>query len=204
NKITPNEAALDDYAELARSLGKYATYVAINLSSPNTEGLRSLETVEFITDVVRTVRSITAKPILVKISPDSPPEHIIEAGHAVVDAGGAGIIATNTTRDFALVSGSKLSGGISGLALRRSSRSALRLLSGELYNRIKIISVGGIDSAEEAYYRILNGASLVQVYTALIFEGPNIANKISRDLASILRRNGYEKVEHAIGAGLNR
>ncbi|MGC8538071.1 MAG: quinone-dependent dihydroorotate dehydrogenase [Candidatus Micrarchaeia archaeon] len=204
NKATPKEEALGDYIELAKRLSGYASYIALNLSSPNTPGLRDLENAEFVTDAVGAIRHVTKKPIFVKISPDSTPEHVIEVGHAVADAGGRGIIATNTTRDFTLVSNSKLDGGISGVALRRYSRKTLSILSNEMDGRIMIISVGGIDSAEEAYMRILNGASLVQLYTAMIFEGPNIANSINKGLANLLRRDGYDKVGQAVGAGIGR
>ena len=204
NRATPNERALEDYVELAGTLGKFASYIAINLSSPNTPGLRDLENAEFVTDAVRAIRSVSMKPVLVKISPDNPPKHMIEIGHAVADAGGSGIIATNTTRDFTLVPNSNLDGGISGRALRRHSRNALKILSNEMDGRISIISVGGIDSAEEAYYRILNGASLVQVYTAMIFKGPNIANEINKGLAALLRRDGYDRVSQAVGAGTGK
>ena len=204
NRATPNERALEDYVELAGTLGKFASYIAVNLSSPNTPGLRDLENAEFVTDAVRAIRSASMKPVLVKISPDNPPKHMIEIGHAVADAGGSGIIATNTSRDFTLIPNSNLDGGISGRALRRYSRNALKILSNELEGEIGIVSVGGIDSAEEAYYRILNGASLVQVYTAMIFEGPNIANEINKGLAALLRRDGYDKVSQAVGAGTGR
>ena len=201
---TPNEKALYEYSMLAAMLGRHASYIAINLSSPNTQGLRYLENAEFVEDVVKEVKRAALKPVFVKISPDNPVTHIIEIGHAVSEAHGDGIIATNTTRDFTLVSGAKLHGGISGAALRRYSRNALKALYGELGQSVKIISVGGIDSAEEAYARILNGASLVQLYTAMVFEGPGIANKINTGLASLLRKDGYDKVGDAIGAMLRR
>ncbi len=203
-RSTPNENALEEYSRLASILGRHASYIAINLSSPNTQSLRELENTEFVLDVIKEVKRIAMKPVLLKISPDSIAKHIIEIGHAVSEAHGDGIIATNTSRDFTLLPGSNRHGGISGDALKRYSRNALKTLYNEFGQSVKIVSVGGIDSAEEVYARILNGASLVQLYTAMVFEGPGIVNRINTGLASLLRKDGYDKLADATGAMLRK
>ncbi len=200
NKLTSEEDALNDYETLFRAFKDYGDYIVINISSPNTPGLRDLQNEEFINAIFTLAKEITSQPVLLKIAPDMTPEDAITLCKTAVDAGAAGIIATNTTIDYSLTEHAKDFGGISGALLTEKSYELFRAIGKELYGKTLLISVGGIDSAEEAYKRIKAGASLVQVYSMLIYKGPALIKEINEGLVKLLQADGYKHISEAIGA----
>ncbi len=187
NKATPPERAIDDYEILLRGLERFADYLVINLSSPNTPGLRDLQNESFLRELFRRAEGITKKPILVKISPDLPPAEAAELSTAALDLGAAGLIATNTTIDYDLVPGCEPRGGLSGRILKDRSFATLKAIAPRIRDRGVLISVGGIDSAEEALRRLDAGAHLVQLYTGMVFEGPGLPRRMAREMARLGR-----------------
>ena len=202
NKHTPENEALNDYETLFRAFKDYGDYIVINISSPNTPGLRDLQNESFIHAVFTMAKEITDKPVLLKIAPDMLPEDAVALCKSAVDAGAAGIIATNTTIDYTLTDSpfKKDFGGISGALLREKSYQLFRAIGKALYGQTVLISVGGIDSAEEAYRRIKAGASLVQIYSMLIYKGPGLIKEINEGLIVLLKKDGYSHISEAIGA----
>ena len=200
NKTTAEEHALKDYEVLFEAFKEYGDYIVINISSPNTPGLRDLQNEQFINDIFAMAKSITDQPVLLKIAPDMTPEDAIALCTTAVDAGAAGIIATNTTIDYSLTPHAKDFGGISGALLTEKSYELFKAIGKELHDKTLLISVGGIDSAEEAYRRIKAGASLVQVYSMLIYKGPSLIKEINEGLAKLLKNDGYNHISEAIGA----
>jgi dihydroorotate dehydrogenase len=202
NKDTPNERAAEDYVAAFRALAPYAQLASINVSSPNTPGLRALQSAlgALVREVAAIRDSLPRKvPVLVKLSPDEADDRLVEMARAAQDAGADGIIATNTTvhRDAVRKHPRAAEqGGLSGAPLRERALHVCRLLYRSV--RIPIVGVGGIFSAEDAYQRIRAGASLVQVYTALVFEGPGLPRRITRGLSALLRRDGLT-LPQAIG-----
>ncbi|HGZ69942.1 MAG TPA: dihydroorotate dehydrogenase (quinone), partial [Nitratifractor sp.] len=202
NKITPEKEALRDYELLFKAFKDYGTYIVINISSPNTPGLRDLQNENFIKEVFRIGKSITTKPILLKIAPDMQEEEAVNICKVAVEAGASGIIATNTTIDYSLTPHAKDFGGISGALLKEKSFKIFAAIAKELYGKTLLISVGGIDDAQDAYRRIKAGASLIQIYSALIYKGPSLVAQINRGLIKLLKRDGYSSISEAIGADL--
>jgi len=200
NKATPPDRALDDYETLMRGLHDLCDYLVVNLSSPNTPGLRDLQNEAFLRTLFDVAKGITSKPILVKLAPDLEPPQAVSLSEAAVQAGAAGIIATNTTTDYSLISGARDFGGISGRVLREKSFRILQALAKELFGRTILISVGGIDSGAEVYRRLQAGASLVQIYTALIYEGPSLPRRINEELLRLMERDGAKGIHEIIGA----
>lgn len=202
NKITPESEALSDYETLFKAFKAYGDYIVINISSPNTPGLRDLQNENFINAVFALAKEITSQPVLLKIAPDMEPEDAVILCKTAVEAGAAGIIATNTTIDYSLTDNpsKKDFGGISGALLTEKSYQLFKAIGQELYGKTLLISVGGIDSAEEAYRRIKAGASLVQVYSMLIYKGPALIKEINEGLITLLKKDGYNHISEAIGA----
>ena len=202
NKLTSEDDALNDYEELFRAFKDTGDYIVINISSPNTPGLRDLQNEKFINDIFALAKKITSQPILLKIAPDMSKEDAIALCKTAVDAGAAGIIATNTTIDYSLTNSTQKQdfGGISGALLTEKSYELFRAIGKELYGKTLLISVGGIDSAQEAYRRIKAGASLVQVYSMLIYKGPSLIKEINEGLVELLQADGYKHISEAIGA----
>jgi dihydroorotate dehydrogenase len=200
NKITPENEALEDYETLFKAFRSYGDYIVINISSPNTPGLRDLQNENFIKAIVDMAKEITNQPVLLKIAPDMEPEDAIALCNTAVDAGAAGIIATNTTIDYSITPHAKDFGGISGALLTEKSYQLFKAIGKELYGKTLLISVGGIDSAEEAYRRIKAGASLVQVYSMLIYKGPALIREINEGIIRLLKNDGYNHISEAIGA----
>jgi dihydroorotate dehydrogenase len=177
NKETPNERAAGDYVAALDMTAEVADYFAVNVSSPNTPGLRALQTRGPLTELLGRVREAAGrKPLFVKLSPDANEAELADAAAAVRDSGCAGVIATNTT--LARVPGVEGAGGMSGAPLRDRARAALATLRALLDPGFPIISVGGIDGPEEARHRLDAGADLLQIYTALVFEGPDLVPRI--------------------------
>jgi dihydroorotate dehydrogenase len=200
NKITPESEAISDYTHLIKAFNGLGDYFVINISSPNTPGLRDLQNEAFITELFKEAKALTDMPILLKIAPDMTKEDAIALTTLAVEKGADGIIATNTTIDYSLVKNPKDIGGLSGAVLKEKSFEIFEAIAKELYGKTTLISVGGIDSAEEAYRRIKAGASLVQVYSAMIFGGPDLIMNINKGLVELLKADGYNNITEAIGA----
>jgi dihydroorotate dehydrogenase len=200
NKITPEAEAINDYITLIKALHELGDYLVINISSPNTPGLRNLQNEEFITRLFEEAKTITSKPILLKIAPDMSKEDAVALTSLAVEKGADGIIATNTTIDYSLVKNPKDIGGLSGAVLKEKSFEIFEAVAKELYGKTTLISVGGIDSAKEAYRRIKAGASLVQIYSGLIFHGPDMIKNINTELTELIKADGYTNITEAIGS----
>lgn len=209
NKDTPIDRAVDDYVNAIETLHPFADYFVVNVSSPNTEGLRSLQQEQtlrpLLEQAVACVRRATPRsvPILVKVSPDMPPGDLLRSVDAALEGGASGIIATNTTTGRrGLRTHTTLAdeaGGLSGAPLRAIANETCRLLFTHLGRRAPIVGVGGISNADHAYERIRSGASLLQVYTGLIYQGPALVAEIVTGLAARLSRDGFTNMGEAIG-----
>jgi dihydroorotate dehydrogenase len=189
SRVVEVENAVDDYRTSAKLLSPFADYVAVNVSSPNTPGLRSLQSVESLRPILVAVQGEAGgKPILVKIAPDLADEDVIAVADLAIELGLAGVIATNTTisRDGLKTDASKVAeigaGGLSGAPLKLRSIEVLKLLSSRLQGRAAIISVGGIETGQEAADRLAAGATLVQGYSGYIYEGPFWARTVNKFL----------------------
>lgn len=189
SRVVEVEDAVDDYRKSARLLAKFADYVAVNVSSPNTPGLRSLQSVEALRPILVAVQQEAAgKPILVKIAPDLADEDVLAVADLAIELGLAGVIATNTTisRKGLKTDAAKVAaigaGGLSGAPLKARSIEVLNLLAKRLAGRAAIISVGGIETGEEAAARLKAGATLVQGYSGYIYEGPFWARTVNKFL----------------------
>lgn len=200
NKITPEQEAINDYTHLIKAFNGLGDYFVINISSPNTPGLRDLQNETFITELFSQAKALTKMPILLKIAPDMEVEDAVRLTKLAVESGADGIIATNTTIDYSLVPHPKDIGGLSGAVLKEKSFKIFEAIAKELYGKTILISVGGIDSAQEAYKRIKAGASLVQVYSAIVFKGPDLIMNINKGLIELLEADGYKHISEAIGA----
>ncbi|MCF6331507.1 MAG: quinone-dependent dihydroorotate dehydrogenase [Sulfurimonas sp.] len=200
NKLTSESEAFNDYTTLIKALHNLGDYIVINISSPNTPGLRDLQNEEFITKLFVEAKKITSKPILLKIAPDMTPEDAVALAKMAVQKGADGIIATNTTIDYSLVKEPKEIGGLSGAVLKEKSFEIFEAISKELFGKTILISVGGIDSAKEAYRRIKAGASLVQILSGLVFHGPNMIMNINKELIQLIKADGYTNITQVIGA----
>jgi dihydroorotate dehydrogenase len=203
---TPPDAALGDYETLVRGLADLCDYLVVNLSSPNTPGLRDLQNEGFVRAVLAMACGATAKPVLVKLSPDLAAEAAADLAEVAVEAGAAGVVATNTTTDYSLIPGARAFGGLSGAVLREKSYAILRAIAGRLRSgsggRAVLIASGGIDSGAEVYRRLRAGASLVQVYTGLVYQGPSLARRIDEELLALLERDGLGSIGEAVGKDL--
>lgn len=179
SKVVPEEEAVRDYEKSARLLAPYADYLVVNVSSPNTPGLRNLQAVEKLEPILTSVQAIAAgTPLLVKIAPDLSDEDVLAVADLALAIGLDGIIATNTTisraglRTPAEQVEAIGAGGLSGRPLTERSLDVLRLLRGRVGPDLTLIGVGGIGGVEDAQARIDAGATLLQAYTAFIYEGP--------------------------------
>jgi len=200
NKTTPQEEALGDYEYLLEVFESYASYLVVNISSPNTPGLRDLQNEQFITELFTMAKTITTKPVFLKIAPDMEKQDAIHLCGVAIGAGASGIIATNTTVDYTLTPNAKDFGGISGKLLTQKSFELFEAIAKVYWGKTVLISVGGIDSALEAYRRIKAGASLIQIYSMLIYEGPQLIKDINNGLLILLKEDGYNTIQEAIGA----
>ncbi len=200
NKVTPEHEAINDYTHLIKAFDGLGDYFVINISSPNTPGLRDLQNEEFIKNLFSQAKQLTSMPILLKIAPDMEVDAAVNLTKMAVQYGADGIIATNTTIDYSLVKHPKDIGGLSGAVLKEKSFKIFDAVAAELYGKTTLISVGGIDSAEEAYKRIRAGASLVQILSGLIFHGPDMIMNINNELIQLLKADGFENISQAVGA----
>ncbi|MFE7799479.1 quinone-dependent dihydroorotate dehydrogenase [Nocardia sp. NPDC057440] len=205
-KIVEPEGAAADYAISAALLGPLADFVVVNVSSPNTPGLRDLQAVESLRPVLQAVLDSVQVPVLVKIAPDLSDEDIDAVADLAVELRLAGIVATNTTirRDGLRTAAAEVeamgTGGLSGAPVAERSLDVLRRLYRRVGDRVVLISVGGIETPDQAWERILAGATLLQGYTGFIYGGPFWTRNIHRGIAARLRDNGYKSIADAIGA----
>ena len=195
NFDTPNDRAVDDYLACLRAVYAHASYVTVNISSPNTEGLRDLQADAAFASLLAALKAEQARladrhgaytPLTVKIAPDLSTDEIRRIARALVAHRVDGVIATNTTVDRGALAGSthgQERGGVSGQPLKDKATAAIRTLAAELGGALPVIGVGGIMSAADAREKIAAGATLVQVYTGLIYKGPRLVSEIGAALA---------------------
>jgi dihydroorotate dehydrogenase len=189
SRIVAVEDAIEDYRQSAQLLAPHADYVAVNVSSPNTPGLRSLQSIDALKPILQAVvEQAQGKPVLVKIAPDLVDEDVLAVADLCLQLGLAGVIATNTTvqRDSLITEPSVVNeigaGGLSGPPVAKRSLEVLQLLQARINNRAAIISVGGIETPADAALRMENGATLIQGYTGWIYQGPLWARRINKFL----------------------
>jgi dihydroorotate dehydrogenase len=211
SKITPLAEAADDYAKSFTALRDLADFFVVNVSSPNTPNLRQLQDRAALDGILAALQEINdrdatpRRPILVKVAPDLSLGALDEILELVGPRELAGIVATNTTISRPIAKDSddaKIyaeTGGLSGGPLRERSTEIIRHLYLESNGKVPIIGVGGIFNAQDAWEKITNGASLIQVYTGLVYEGPAIAKDITEGLIDLLSRSGLRNLSDAVG-----
>lgn len=202
NKLTKNEEAINDYIMLIRDFNPLCDFFIINISSPNTKGLRDLQSKKFITQLMKEAKTLAKKPILLKISPDMSEKDALNLCEEALNLGIVGFIIANTSVDYSLLDNNRTFGGISGRLIEQKSGAFFKALSKELFGKALLVASGGIDSAEIAYERIKCGANLVQVYTGLIFKGPTLVRDINKGLLQLLKKDGFLHISEAVGANL--
>jgi dihydroorotate dehydrogenase len=187
NKLTPNEEATSDYEICFDALYDYVDYFVVNVSSPNTPNLRALQDKEPLTQLLQTLQNknitkVSPKPILLKIAPDLTDEQLLDIIDIMAETKIAGLIATNTTlsREGLLSEDKGEAGGLSGKPLKNRSTEVIRFLAEKSNRAFPIIGVGGIHSAEDAIEKLVAGASLIQLYTGFIYEGPALVKAINK------------------------
>jgi dihydroorotate dehydrogenase len=207
NKETAVERVAEDYAALVRRMSALADFIVVNVSSPNTPGLRNWQSPERMREIFAAINaamtsSARRPPILLKVAPDLEPADLRRICDTALDLALDGIVATNTTlaRDAVGII-SEHAGGLSGTPLRGLSREFIREIYRHSAGRLKIIGVGGVSSADDAWEHIRAGASLVELYTALIYQGPGVVAEIKRGLMALLRREGFRSISDAVGTG---
>ncbi len=214
SKITPLESAVEDYCDSFRQLQALGDYCVVNVSSPNTPGLRSLQSVEQLEPILAGLKQENSLniPILVKIAPDLVWEDITAIVELVQRYDLAGVIATNTTirrdglkTERILATGrspSEEAGGLSGAPLRTRSTEVIRYIWESTQGAVPIMGVGGVFTAQDAWEKLAAGASLVQVYTGWTYEGPWMVRRILEGLGLALERHGLRHINEVIGSGL--
>jgi dihydroorotate dehydrogenase len=192
NKVTPNENAVDDYIKCFDRLHAVVDYFVVNVSSPNTPGLRALQEKEPLMNILNTLqqrnlKTAIVRPILLKIAPDLTDEQLDDIVGIVQQTGIAGVIATNTTisRDGLTSAHKSETGGLSGKPLTRRSTQVVKYLADRSNGSFPIIGVGGIHSPQDALDKLNAGASLVQLYTGFIYEGPGLISRINKKILSV-------------------
>ena len=199
-----------DYVTGFEALAPFAAYVTVNISSPNTPGLRGLQNPEELARLLGALRSARARvsvrpPVVLKIAPDLDEDALASIVEAAIAHGLDGLIISNTTlaRPDTLRSAHKAeTGGLSGAPLFEPSTRVLRAAFQIAKGRIALIGAGGVASGQDAYEKIKAGATLVQLYSALVYEGPGLVGRVLRDLAERLRADGHASVKAAIGTGI--
>jgi dihydroorotate dehydrogenase len=213
SRTTPLERAAEDYAVSLAELAELADYAVVNVSSPNTPGLRDLQEEGLLRRLVERLRRLPGcPPLLVKIAPDLEDDAIDSIARLAYEEGLAGVIAVNTSRDrlglerrVLAQTGRTLAeeeGGLSGRPLRARALEVLRRLRATAGPALPLIGVGGIDSAETAWERIAAGASLVQLYTGWIYGGPPLVPQILEGLSEQVDRQGLATLSEAVGSGM--
>ncbi|WP_311174190.1 quinone-dependent dihydroorotate dehydrogenase [Halobellus ordinarius] len=203
SKSTPLEDAADDYLYTYKRVANVGDYFVVNVSSPNTPGLRSLQSRESLKQILGTLKNAGAKPLMVKLSPDLTDPAVEDALTVVNDLDLDGIIATNTTRSRpeSLRNPHKVeTGGLSGSPIEDEATNQIRFIAER--TDVPIIGVGGVSDAAGAYEKIRAGASLVQLYTGFVFEGPSIAREINERLLELLEQDAFDSIAEAVGTDL--
>lgn len=204
NKDTPLDRAADDYLAAAGRLGPLADYVVVNASSPNTPGLRGLQETEPLRALLATVKGrlwqvAPGKQLFLKIAPDLEPEAVDAVVDVAVESGLSGLICTNTTLARPVRGGhAEELGGLSGAPLAPLALATLRRASARASGRLALWASGGIFTAEDVLERLRAGADLVQVYTALVYEGPGFVRRLVRDLSQRLQAEGFRSLHDAV------
>ena len=211
--IGPNKATKDqknDFSLGLRNFHDIADYITVNISSPNTEGLRDFHDQEKLKDLLFTLNKIkkekdTNIPLLLKISPDINNNHIPEIADVAIKNNISAVILTNTTnsnRDNLKSEFKQEEGGLSGDPLHQISTNMIKKFYKQLDNKIPIIGVGGVNSGKSAYEKIIAGASLLQLYTGFVYRGPSAAKDIKKELIQILKSEGVKNIKEVIGKGV--
>jgi dihydroorotate dehydrogenase len=210
SKITPNEQAAEDYAASFQLLRPLADFFVVNVSSPNTPNLRQLQDKSALDEILAALQQLNVaptKPLLVKVAPDLSFDAIDDILELITRRKLDGIVATNTTIARPETNDERLrrvyaeAGGLSGRPLRARSTEIIRHISRQTKRALPIIGVGGIFNADDAWEKITAGATLVQVYSGLVYEGPALAKTIVRGLRQRLREHGFARIEEAVGMG---
>jgi len=214
NRDTPLERAAEDYSAVLTALWDVADYLVVNVSSPNTPGLRELQARPALVELLRALgeenrrvarlRQLRPRPLLVKIAPDLDLAGLEQVIEAAVEGGAAGLVIANTSTDRGLLSRPlpDLPGGISGRPLRARTTALTREAYRRAGGRLLLVGVGGIGSAGDVVERLRAGASLVQLYTALVYRGPGLPSRILRGVLAYLEREGLRSVEQLVGVDL--
>ena len=212
-KAVALEDAVEDYRTSARLLAPHADYLVLNVSSPNTPGLTAMQSLEPLTALIEGVREELGRvapglPLLVKIAPDLADEEVDRIADLALSLELDGIVATNTTvrHGIAVNSGDEIEqaphgGGVSGAPLKPRSLEVLERLHARVGGRLTLVSVGGIETPEDAWQRILAGATLLQAYTAFVYQGPLWPHRMNRGLAKLLEESPWATIEEAVGKG---
>ena len=211
--IGPNKNTKDQKNDFCIGLKNFfdiADYITVNISSPNTEGLRDFHDQEKLEDLLLALNKIKSEnkiniPLLLKISPDIKDNQISEITDTAIKNNISGIILTNTTnsnKDKLISDFKKEEGGLSGEPLQQISTNMIKKFYKQLNGKIPIIGVGGVNSGKSAYEKIIAGASLLQLYTGLVYKGPSIVKNIKKELIQILKVEGLNNIKDAIGKNL--
>ena len=211
--IGPNKNTKDQKNDFCIGLKNFfdiADYITVNISSPNTEGLRDFHDQEKLKDLLLALNKIKSEnkiniPLLLKISPDIKDNQIFEIAVSAIKNDISGIILTNTTnsnKDKLISDFKKEEGGLSGEPLQQISTNMIKKFYKQLNGKIPIIGVGGVNSGKSAYEKIIAGASLLQLYTGLVYKGPSIVKNIKKELIQILKVEGLNNIKDAIGKNL--
>jgi len=211
SKKVSNDEAADDYSSTLDILWDYADLFVLNVSSPNTPGLRELQEVDHLRDVLTSCievrnRKGNYKPILMKFSPDLNDDDLLDSAQVSVDCNVDGFVATNTTISRYTPKNSQSrsvfaqSGGLSGRPLKKRSLEVVSMLYDYTGSKVPIVGVGGIDSVDSAWDMITSGASLIQLYSALVFEGPSITSRIVKGLNTNVKKNNFSNISEAVGS----
>ncbi len=207
---TAIEEAVEDYLTALELVQPHADYIVLNVSSPNTPNLRALQKADYLAKILKRVagrnRELAEnsgeppKLVFTKVSPDCSNEEIEEIARVSIELG-TGLVATNTTIDYSVLKHktNALEGGLSGAPLKHKSNEVLKKLRAATKGVVPIIGVGGIFTAEDAYEKIRLGASLVQVYTGWIYQGPSLVPNINKGLLKFLQRDGFKNIQEAVG-----
>ena len=219
SKITDNENAAEDYCGSIKKLWNYTDFFVVNVSSPNTPNLRDLQTDEYLEELLEKCvqqnkesakeNNADEKPILVKVAPDLTDEQLAIIARTARASGLSGIVATNTTISRPELDGKtgqkflQESGGLSGKPLVKRTTEVIKLIYQETEGQLPIIGVGGISNADDAWEKIINGACLVQFYSAFVFEGPTVTKSIVKGLKRKLKQHSLDSLDQAVGMAVN-
>jgi dihydroorotate dehydrogenase len=203
NRDTPAEGAADDLLAVLAATREVGDYFVVNVSSPNTPGLRALQRRESLSRILEPlVAAAAGKAVLVKLAPDLADAEVVELAGVARAGGAAGLVLANTTVDHAAVADDPLAGeagGLSGPPLRGRARELVRLVFRAHRDRLPLVGVGGVESAADAYALLRAGARVVQAYTGFVYGGPGFPRRVLRGLLRLLERDGLAGVEAAVG-----